>query len=330
VIQQRMAEVASTGGFPMAVQMQMHRGQQRNEQDHETEFENYMNTWGEEMDQKAHQVLMELREKFGPGVACGVLKELQSKSEKEGIRNVSSFVFSLAKQRLSGFSMGSMQQPPPMMAAMPPQAMGYPPPVPPPMSMAPPRQEDALFSEWEMACEQWREAPPRAPMRASAPLGREVLQELLERYGMEGKLDDVVLKAMSHAMPERLEEILQEMSAKENVRNPSAWIQKSLKDFPTPRKRGLDMDQAPENSWPAVQPQAPKRQRTAVSSSMNLFEAYPDLMQRMDEAAVSKLLGHPDQNRVMDILAEMEAKQTDIRNPSAFVVRALGAGTWGA
>jgi len=315
VIQQRMAEVASTGGFPMAVQHQMHRGHQRNMaagQDHEAEFENYMNTWGEEMDEKAHQVLMELREQFGTGVACGVLKELQSKSEKEGIRNVSSFVFSMARQRLSGLSMGSMQQPPPMMA-MPPQAMGYMPPVPPPMSMAPPRQ-----------------APPRAPMRASAPMGREVLQELLERYGMEGKLDDVVLEAMSHAMPERLEEILQDMSEKENVRNPSAWIQKSLKDYPTPRKRGLDMGQAPENSWPAVPPQAPKRQRLDVSSSMNLFEAYPDLMQRMDEAAVSKLLGHPDQNRVMDILAEMEAKQTDIRNPSAFVVRALGAGTWGA
>jgi len=60
-----------------------------------------------------------------------------------------------------------------------------------------------------------------------------------------------------------------------------------------------------------------------VEPSEDLFARHGDVVSRMDEAAVAKLKGHHDQGRVQDILSEMSSKIADIRNPSAFVVRAL-------
>mmetsp|Transcript_114096 Transcript_114096/g.333491 ORF Transcript_114096/g.333491 Transcript_114096/m.333491 type:complete len:638 (-) Transcript_114096:71-1984(-) len=270
------------------------------------EFNRQLLSWGEEIDERARKVLTELQQRMGASVALNVLKELEVKVEKEDIRNVSSFVFSMVRQRLQGapqaaplsFAPASagVQSRQPLLQASP----SFAPPVSTAVQRGQPRQQ----------------APTSRVASAGGTANLSWIQETLEAYGLKGRLDEVVLEKMMVAQPERLMEIFQDLADMgDRVRNPSAFIQKSLKDFSEPRKRtaGSALD---AGGWST-------QKRAHVEPSEDLFARHGDVVSRMDEAAVAKLKGHHDQGRVQDILSEMSSKIADIRNPSAFVVRAL-------
>lgn len=264
--------------------------QQAAEQEQVAELQRQLDSWGEELDDKARKLLQELHERLGVAVALGVMQELSTKAEKENVRNVSSFAFSMARQRLYGAPQVTFLTQPTYVAQ--------------PASL--PLQVYRSTSV------------PVVPAISSSPRW---YKDALVKYGLSGLLDETVLQKMDAAQPERVLEILQELATKGDVRNPSAFIQKSLKDFPSARKRFAELGQTQAvncGSW-----QAEKRARMDTSGKVSPLEMHPELASQLDEAARTKLQGHPDQGRVRDILAEVAAKGSEIRNPSAFIVRAL-------
>uniref|UniRef100_A0A7S4Q4P5 Uncharacterized protein n=1 Tax=Alexandrium monilatum TaxID=311494 RepID=A0A7S4Q4P5_9DINO len=338
-------------------QMYQHQGQMR--QENSAEFEQALSKWTEELDERAVKMLQELAKQMGSAVAMNVLKELEVKVDKEEVRNISSFVFSMARQRLTQGTMdsnytpspamlknpfavfptvqslktgNSTQQPNPMMAQMMrTQFM--------PMPTAQMMMAQMMMANFAapMAFAQAAQAkqmqqqkprvhvPPGAATRsgtASLPW----IQETLESYGLKGRLDEIVLERMLSAEPARILEILQDMTNRDQpVRNPSAFIQKSLKDYPEAGKRSAWNALGDSGDW-GHQSKYARTDRDWFQdsySSDDPFMKYSHLVSRMDEAAVNRLKGHHDQSRVRDILAEMAAKANDIRNPSAFVMRAL-------
>jgi len=343
------------------------------EQEQNAEFQRVLKSWSGELDDRAQKVLHDLQQRLGTAVALGVLKELQLKAEKEEVRNASSFVLSMARQRLacmpqaaqaafaaagptavaSANMAAAARQPllqPRLLPVQVPEVMmptmlGAPVFQPLPAAMA-------VMAAAAQAQAQTFRPTVSAPASAGVPAAhantsRRWIEEQLVKYGLQGQLDDIVLEKMMCSQQERILEILQDMADKDDpVRNPSAFIQKSLKDFPTPRKlrekeqgsdsswwqndskrswsEREDSNQASDSSWWQSEPKRPRKERDDSNRDpSDPLVKYGDLVDRMDEAAVAKLEGHPDKSRVRDILAEMAAKIEDIRNPSAFVVRAL-------
>eukprot|EP00928_Gymnodinium_smaydae_P001431 TRINITY_DN1052_c1_g1_i3.p1 TRINITY_DN1052_c1_g1~~TRINITY_DN1052_c1_g1_i3.p1 ORF type:complete len:886 (-),score=241.27 TRINITY_DN1052_c1_g1_i3:302-2959(-) len=354
----------------------------------EAELDVELAKWGNELDDKASNILEEVRIKFGPMPVLAILKEVSFKKEKDGLRNVSSFAFSVARQRLN--------QSPPSGAAAPMSALagcGFQPPP-----------------------------PPGTPMRGMGGPGsaRMLIEVALLRCGLRGRLDDKVLAKMEAAQPDRVMEILQDLELKPDVHNPSAFIQKSLKEFPVARRLGQGkhasahqpppppgqpgqpppprgqpgqhapmsanqppppMGQPPSHMM-AGQPPPPagspggyggkgagamqgwfggmggygggragkgdfasmvaeiadgssfgcghmgqpaaKRARMEMPSGGDPMVFFAPLVATLDNSARARLRDHPDQSRVAALLGEMAQKAGEIRNPSAFISRALG------
>lgn len=253
------------------------------------EFQSQMKHWGQELDDRAQKIMNDLQVRAGAATALEVLKELELKVAKEEIRNVSSFVYKMARQRIQGTPMPGKEA----HSTLPSAFQGFFP------------QQGRGKGGGGTASLAW-------------------IQETCEQYGLKGRLDETALQVMLTAQQQRIIEILQDMSDMgDDVRNPSAFIQKSLKDCPEPGIRKRSVSQAFENMhWETVK-------RAHLESTDDPLIKYKEILGQMDEAAVGKLRGHPDQSRVRDILAEMATKILDIRNPSAFVVKALNDPTGG-
>ncbi|OLQ07079.1 hypothetical protein AK812_SmicGene9555 [Symbiodinium microadriaticum] len=90
-------------------------------------------------------------------------------------------------------------------------------------------------------------APPPAKMARTqyrnglypeARTGRMPEASSLERRGAQAGLDDDALRLLRAADPARAAEVLEELELKgREVRNPSAFVSKSLSQFPMPRRR---------------------------------------------------------------------------------------------
>eukprot|EP00439_Symbiodinium_sp_Y106_P076834 s723_g15.t3 len=147
----------------------------------------------------------------------------------------------------------------------------------------------------------------------------EVDQILLRYPAIRGRLDSQALMKLADSDPARVEEILQDMDSKGDVRNPSAFIVKALSSFPAPRHDApLPHQQPPEpemqkmgNSW-MWQDESPLHQ--LLSSDPGLREALDDGAMRALEAC--------DPERALEVVEDI-IKKGDVRNPSAFVAASL-------
>merc|ERR1712113_456577 len=120
-----------------------------------------------------------------------------------------------------------------------------------------------------------------------------------KKSGLAGHLDEAVLQTMEAAQPEMVREICDEISRKGDIRNPSAFISRALRDYPFPAT-------APKRPGQQHIPQMPPQKRFHAAPADPLA-AHPAIVQQLDDAAREKLRAYPDQNRVRTVLAEMEA-----------------------
>jgi len=110
-------------------------------------------------------------------------------------------------------------------------------------------------------------------------------------------LDEGAIRRLRGADPERAVEVIEEIAAKTDVNNPSAFVVKALMSYPHKRGHPGDVE--------------------------NVLEQHPSLQATLDEAAILKLKG-ADPARAVEIIEEVLAKG-DVQNTSAFVVKALSA-----
>ncbi|CAE7818968.1 unnamed protein product [Symbiodinium sp. CCMP2592] len=141
------------------------------------------------------------------------------------------------------------------------------------------------------------------------------VDRILQSYPhIRERLDSQALMKLSDADPGRVEEILQDMDSKGDVRNPSAFIVKALSSFPAPRHdANLPHRQLPE----------PEMQNVG-GSQMTIYDVldrHPGLQQALDASALQRL-EEADFARAADVIEEL-ALRPDVRNCSAFVVQAL-------
>jgi len=115
--------------------------------------------------------------------------------------------------------------------------------------------------------------------------------------------------------PVRAKEIMQEILNRGDLQNPSAFVMKSLGYSQIRREDGgttLTMQE---------------RDYLAATQVETLLSNYPNLRARLDNQAIRRMretVGHEEKEltRVQEILQELDSRG-DVRNPSAFVVRAL-------
>merc|ERR1711920_372461 len=115
-------------------------------------------------------------------------------------------------------------------------------------------------------------------------------------------LDDKARAALDAADTVRAQEILDEVQVKGlEIRNPSAFVCKALRQHALPRgQRGASEMPAPDLFDPTTSP----------------------LYHTLDEKA-QRQLDNAYKLRAKEIIEELEAKGGEIRNPSAFVSKAL-------
>lgn len=145
------------------------------------------------------------------------------------------------------------------------------------------------------------------------------MDDLLDQYpGAKDSLDIAALKKLQEVDLDRAVEILDDLAAKGNVRNPSAFVASALKRFP--QKRGLQERSLQE---PRAY-RAPPGKRAKVELNDDLFPEIilgPAASTLDDEAR--KRLNAADPVRATEVLEELAQKGRQIRNASGFVTRAL-------
>jgi hypothetical protein len=109
------------------------------------------------------------------------------------------------------------------------------------------------------------------------------------------QLDEKALEWLRKVDVGRAIEIIDELAAKDNVRNPSAFVSKAASNFPMKRGRAGDVD--------------------------DILARYTDIRDSLDDNAVSKLR-EANPARAVEIIEEVASKE-EIRNPSAFIAKAL-------
>jgi len=133
-------------------------------------------------------------------------------------------------------------------------------------------------------------------------------------------LDDVASMKLGAADQERAIEIIEDIAAKGDVRNPSAFIARSLQAYP--HKRGSASDMMLARRTPQFF--APMHSH-AIAAPNNLVERelshYPMVARALDAEAL-RMLGQANVERAIEIIRDVAGKQ-DVRNPSAFVMQAL-------
>ncbi|CAJ1431803.1 unnamed protein product [Effrenium voratum] len=123
--------------------------------------------------------------------------------------------------------------------------------------------------------------------------------------GLRNRLDEGALKILARADPERAVQVLNDLAAKTDVRNPSAFVAATL------------AKNAPRHSQ-AVPPASLSQARTI----QEVIQRFPELDKVLDESA-RRRLAEVDFGRATELIEEL-AGRSDVRNPSAFVVHALG------
>merc|ERR1719510_1203223 len=136
---------------------------------------------------------------------------------------------------------------------------------------------------------------PSNQYRSSRPqLG--IVEQVLMRFPhIHNALDAGALQSLQSADPERAVEVIQDIAAKGDVRNPSAFAVKSLTAFPLKRGNANSIDV--------------------------VLKRHPGIHAALDDAAVSRLQG-ADPARAIEIIEDVAARP-NIQNMSAFVVKAL-------
>ena len=144
---------------------------------------------------------------------------------------------------------------------------------------------------------------------AGSPAPRE---DVLEAFPtVAARLDDRARVRVRDSDPVRAKEIMQEILNREDLQNPSAFVMKSLGYSQIRREDGgttrtLTMQE---------------RDYLAATQVETLLSNYPNLRARLDNQAIRRMR-ESELTRVQEILQELDSRG-DVRNPSAFVVRAL-------
>ncbi|CAE6927382.1 unnamed protein product [Symbiodinium sp. CCMP2456] len=147
----------------------------------------------------------------------------------------------------------------------------------------------------------------------------EVDRILLRYPAIRGRLDSQALMKLSDSDPARVEEILQDMDSKGDVRNPSAFIVKALSSFPAPRHdANVPYRQTPE---PEMQKMGNSWMRQDESPLHQLLSSDPGLREALDDGAMHALEAC-DPERALEVVEDI-IKKGDVRNPSAFVAASL-------
>jgi len=147
--------------------------------------------------------------------------------------------------------------------------------------------------------------------------------------GLRESLDDNVMAALKEADPARALEVVEDVLNKRDVRNPSAFIASSLAKYPQPRGGRFPSSQPASNGADQRYSRAPDRASGHRSGGRQsdgidrLLQRYPRIRADLDEVAVMKLR-EADMERAEEILYDIAARG-DVRNPAAFVVKAVAA-----
>ncbi|CAL1162389.1 unnamed protein product [Cladocopium goreaui] len=129
---------------------------------------------------------------------------------------------------------------------------------------------------------------------------------LAKQPGLKASLDEAALQSLARADPTRAAQVVEDLTMKADVRNPSAFISSTLAQNPA------------------------LRTSTGVGSAesiQELLRPHPDLQKALDEGAM-KRLAEVGLQRATELIDEL-IKRPDVRNPSAFVVHALSRTTAG-
>jgi len=133
-------------------------------------------------------------------------------------------------------------------------------------------------------------------------------------------LDDVATMKLGEADQERAIEIIEDIAAKGDVRNPSAFAARSLQAYP--HKRGSASDMMLARRTPLFF--APMHGHS-IAAPVNLADRelshYPMVAQALDAEAF-RMLRQANPERAIEIIRDVAGKH-DVRNPSAFVMQAL-------
>jgi len=143
--------------------------------------------------------------------------------------------------------------------------------------------------------------------RASAPrFAMSAVDQALARCPRIARaLDEEAVQRLRSVEPARAVEIIEDAASKPDIRNPSAFVSKALTSHP--HKRGRENAGFDDGGYSA------KRQRAGSNSSAMDF---------LDEKA-QDALRCADPERAREILEELESKGSVVRNPNAFVTKAL-------
>eukprot|EP00435_Cladocopium_sp_Y103_P036956 s755_g9.t1 len=145
------------------------------------------------------------------------------------------------------------------------------------------------------------------PMAAAAhSFSPDVEAALAKQPGLKASLDEAALQALARADPTRAAQVVEDLTMKVDVRNPSAFISSTLAQTPALRTS--------TGGSPA-------------ESIQELLRPHPDLQKALDEGAM-KRLAEVGLQRATEVIDEL-IKRPDVRNPSAFVVHALSRTTAG-
>jgi len=167
---------------------------------------------------------------------------------------------------------------------------------------------------------------------------RTLVHVLARHPQIRDALDDAATMKLSEADPERAIEIIEDIAAKGDVRNPSAFVSKSLHTYP--HMRGGSLQAHPDMMRGSIQahPNMMFARRApsfaggsvrghSIAAPSNLVERelsrYPTVARALDAEAL-RMLGQANLERAIEIIRDVAAKQ-DVRNPSAFVMQALRA-----
>lgn len=160
-----------------------------------------------------------------------------------------------------------------------------------------------------------RMTPPRFAMTA-------VDQALARCPRIARALDEEAVQRLRTAEPARAVEIIEDAAAKPDIRNPSAFVSKALMEHP--HKRGR------ENAGLVDAGSNAKRQRTGsygredatLNANQREYGSNSAILDSLDEKAQNSLR-NADPDRAREILDEMESMGSAVRNPNAFVTKAV-------
>ncbi|CAK9116312.1 unnamed protein product [Durusdinium trenchii] len=134
------------------------------------------------------------------------------------------------------------------------------------------------------------------------------LQQMLALHPtLAAQLDERARSTLEAAEPARAIEVLEDIIAKGDVRNPSAFVAASLSKFRERQAQARERSRSPRREGPSWVDQA--------------LLQYPHI--DLDLQARRKLESI-DPSRGMEMIEDL-ARRTDIRNPSAFVIKAANA-----